>query len=100
MNYTEIKLGELLSHTNEIIKRNAMSILKTLQKSVDSADICEMAHDKTVYDCAHLEYEVDCTGCEDCEDGITHYSKQAQDIFNEHFDRIESEYEGKGLRIT
>lgn len=32
MNYTNITLGELLSHTNEIIKRNAMSILKMLQK--------------------------------------------------------------------
>ena len=32
MNYTKITLGELLSHANETIKRNAMSILKTLQK--------------------------------------------------------------------
>lgn len=31
-NYTSITLGELLSHTNEIIKRNAISILKQLQK--------------------------------------------------------------------
>ena len=33
MNYTKITLGELLSHTNDIIKRNAMSILKQLQKN-------------------------------------------------------------------
>ncbi len=32
MNYTTLTLGELLTHTNETIKRNAMSILKTLQK--------------------------------------------------------------------
>lgn len=32
MNYTTITLGELLTHSNETIKRNAMSILKTLQK--------------------------------------------------------------------
>lgn len=32
MNYTTITLGELLTHTNETIKRNAMSILKVLQK--------------------------------------------------------------------
>ena len=32
LDYTNIKLGQLLSNDNEIIKRNAMSILKTLQK--------------------------------------------------------------------
>jgi len=32
MDYTNITLGELLSHGNETIKRNAMSILKTLQQ--------------------------------------------------------------------
>lgn len=32
MDYTKLTLGELLTHTNETIKRNAMSILKTLQK--------------------------------------------------------------------
>lgn len=32
MNHSNITLGELLSHQNETIKRNAMSILKTLQK--------------------------------------------------------------------
>ncbi len=33
MYYTEIKLGELLSQDDEIIKRNSISILKRLQKS-------------------------------------------------------------------
>ena len=32
MNHTTITLGELLGSQNETIKRNAMSILKTLQK--------------------------------------------------------------------
>jgi hypothetical protein len=32
MDYTKMTLGELLTHSNETIKRNAMSILKTLQK--------------------------------------------------------------------
>lgn len=32
MNYTSITLGELLSSENETIKRNAISILKVLQK--------------------------------------------------------------------
>lgn len=31
MDFTKITLGELLSHPNETIKRNAISILKTLQ---------------------------------------------------------------------
>lgn len=32
MNYTNITLGELLTSTNETIRRNAMSILKQLQR--------------------------------------------------------------------
>lgn len=32
MNHTKLTLGELLSHTNETIRRNAISILKTLQR--------------------------------------------------------------------
>jgi hypothetical protein len=35
MNYTSITLGELLSSENETIKRNAISILKVLQKTRD-----------------------------------------------------------------
>jgi len=32
MDYSKISLGELLSHADETIKRNAVSILKRLQK--------------------------------------------------------------------
>jgi len=32
MDYTKITLGELLSHENETIRRNATSILKQLQR--------------------------------------------------------------------
>jgi hypothetical protein len=32
MNYTTLTLGELLTHPNETIRRNAMSMLKTIQK--------------------------------------------------------------------
>ena len=35
MDYSKITLGELLSHANETIRRNAMSILKTLQRNED-----------------------------------------------------------------
>ncbi len=41
--YTKTTLGELLTHPNETIKRNAMSILKTLQKGKE-------------YYCKHYEY--------------------------------------------
>ena len=37
MQITDIKLAELLEHENEIIRRNAMSIYKTLLRSVLSA---------------------------------------------------------------
>ena len=33
MNYTDKTLGELLSSTNETIRRNAISILKEMQKT-------------------------------------------------------------------
>jgi len=33
MNFSTITLGELLSHANETIRRNAISILKQLQRS-------------------------------------------------------------------
>lgn len=42
MDYTKITLGELLSYKNETVKRNAMSILKTLQKQREQ--YCEHGH--------------------------------------------------------
>lgn len=39
MNYTEIKLGELLSSDNQAIKRNATGILRILQKNQYYKDI-------------------------------------------------------------
>lgn len=33
IDYTKITLGELLSHFNILIRRNALSILKLLQKN-------------------------------------------------------------------
>ena len=37
-NYLNLTLGELLSHANAIIKRNAISILKQLQRSAPKVD--------------------------------------------------------------
>lgn len=39
MNFSLITLGELLSSQNEIIKRNAFSILKQLQKERDNTQV-------------------------------------------------------------
>jgi len=39
-NYTSITLGELLSSENETIKRNAVSILKVLQKTEKKCFYC------------------------------------------------------------
>jgi hypothetical protein len=39
MNYTSITLGELLSNENETIKRNAISILKQLQKRKENDEM-------------------------------------------------------------
>lgn len=41
MNFSLITLGELLSSQNEIIKRNAFSILKQLQKERDNTQRTE-----------------------------------------------------------
>jgi len=38
MNFSILTLGELLSSKNEIIKRNAFSILKQLQKERDNGN--------------------------------------------------------------
>lgn len=39
MDYSKKTLGELLSHSNDTIKRNAISILKQLQKDTESIEI-------------------------------------------------------------
>lgn len=60
MDYTKMTLGELLTHSNETIKRNAMSILKTLQKITDKEykDYQKQIH------CYHKRYVMG--HCVDC----------------------------------
>jgi predicted Zn-ribbon and HTH transcriptional regulator len=42
LNFADIKLGEFLSSSSQIIKRNALSILKQLQKeTVEEEDFCQ-----------------------------------------------------------
>lgn len=64
MDYTKITLGELLSHENETIRRNATSILKQLQrrKLVVKSDYLEtkFVTDKKIYIdylYSHIEWE-------------------------------------------
>lgn len=51
MDYTKLTLGELLSHKNDTIKRNAVSIMKTLQKS-DTCPDCFKKDPTGKTDCA------------------------------------------------
>ena len=44
MNYSKIILGEMLSSENETIKRNAVSILKALQKKKE----CKYCHETSL----------------------------------------------------
>lgn len=45
MDYSKKTLGELLSHANDIIKRNAISILKQLQRKKDDG-VCAYCGDE------------------------------------------------------
>ena len=70
----------------------------------DMADVCELAHQRTVRDIRKINkilpkrnwYYVDCMGIMDCTDGgqdhedksVSHYGAKAQDIFNDHYDYI------------
>ena len=62
MDYTKYTLGELLTHTNDTIKRNAMSILKTLQKQRIQCNNCM----KTYTDDTQLMSIDDMNACPYC----------------------------------
>lgn len=58
MNFSLITLGELLSSQNEIIKRNAFSILKQLQKEGDNGTqnpLCRHLIKHAEYDTGKLQ---------------------------------------------
>lgn len=60
------------------------------------ADVCELAHERTVRECKKLGIAVDCENQTQCKDvnqvhgdkEFTHYNEQSQRIFNEHYDYI------------
>ena len=64
MNFANVTLGELLSHTNDIIKRNALSILKQLQRERDAGVDPLCMHVVTVAEYEHKKLKgYRCTSC-------------------------------------
>lgn len=70
-------------------------------KRKTKADLCDEAHNLTVIDCAPNNIVVFCTSHTLCGDDnqdhgpldkqeMTHYTALAQDIFNDHYDRLEA----------
>jgi len=62
----------------------------------DMADVCELAHERTIRKCRKLRIRVNCTSemlCEDSgqdheDESGTHYTKDAQEVFNDYYDLI------------
>lgn len=80
---------------------------KSEKNCTDMADICDLAHKRTVRDIRKLnasrvrKFNIDCESVKDCGDDNqhapdqngeyeegTHYGAKAQDIFNAHYDHI------------
>lgn len=64
------------------------------------ADVCEKAHDKLEEYCNEHSIAMDCTSVEECGDEgndhddeeMTHYTREAQEIFDRFYDEVEQEY--------
>ena len=63
----------------------------------DMADVCALAHERTVRECRKLRIQVDCNSSMKCgdndrhrgdEDDDVHYTSDAQEIFDRHYDHI------------
>ncbi len=61
------------------------------------ADVCELAHARTVRECRRLDIKVDCESVLMCDDedrhgfeddDETHYTSKAQVVFDRHYDHI------------
>ena len=70
--------------------------LAEMQACKDMADVCELAHKRTVNECKQLGVEVDCpqplpcSNIEHDNNEDTHYSTKAQEIFDQYYDEITS----------
>lgn len=78
-----------------------VKLTKSEKECKDMADVCELAHERTVWECKQSKVEVNCKSQNDCGDdgqehegdpewdgNFTHYSKQAQEIFDRHYEYI------------
>lgn len=72
-------------------------ITKLEKECKDMADVCELAHDRTVRECRKEKIPVNCKSADDCHDEgqdhgtaieMTHYTGRAQTIFDRHYDHI------------
>lgn len=69
-----------------------------LEKQCETmADVCELAHKRTVRECRKLKIKVDCISSMLCGDNDNHrednevgdhYTLEAQEIFDKHYDKI------------
>ncbi len=72
------------------------TMTKTERACKDMADVCELAHKRTVRFCNKFKIKVNCASVKDCGDegqvhddpDFTHYSSKAQRIFDDHYDHI------------
>jgi hypothetical protein len=79
MDYTKLTLGELLSSTDEIIKRNATSILKQLQRAEakkievksESVETKFMPKKRYCTRCGYVEAQIT-ENCKECGSTLTH----------------------------
>lgn len=70
---------------------------KAEQACKDMADVCELAHKRTVKECKRKKIRVDCLSVKQCKDRWQkhikdnigdHYTAKAQIIFDKHYDYI------------
>lgn len=64
----------------------------------DMADVCELAHERTVRECRALGIEVNCNSEMKCGDSgqlhetkadtMTHYNLESQEVFDRHYENI------------
>lgn len=72
---------------------------KTEERCKDMADVCELAHNRTVRECRAKHIQVNCKSEMQCNDSgnlhepedlreMAHYTADAQEIFDRHYDHI------------
>ncbi len=75
-----------------------MKPTKSEAKCKDMADVCELAHKRTVRECKRIGILVDCVSSMMCgdnsrhimdgQDDDVHYTTESQEVFDKHYDYI------------